>query len=68
MIVWRCEHICSSRTRLTHGLARSIESDNEGQRCLEMNDFSCAVSKGADPVLSRLAERILFVNLVHLTP
>jgi hypothetical protein len=67
MMVWSGKHIYNSRIRSTYGLARSIEPDDKGQRGLEMDDLSRAVSEGADPALSTLAMRILFAKMAQLT-
>jgi hypothetical protein len=68
MIVWRCKHIRNSKGRPTHSLSRSIESDDEGQRCFKVDDCTLAITKGADPALSRLAVRLRATMMIILTP
>jgi hypothetical protein len=48
--------MCQSNSSYTHGLSRTIEPDDQGQRCLELDGLSSPVVEGTDPRLRWLGQ------------
>jgi hypothetical protein len=51
--------VCKRGPRYTHRLSGTVESDDQVERCLELDRLPGAIIEGADPGLHKLASEIL---------